>query len=108
MKDLDFFLVAGYGWSGSSAVVDLLSEYISTGELGTEFRLIKDPYGINDLFYNMVTKADPLNYDTAIKDFMWYAKKLFNKPNRFLLETGLDYGNFFGKEFMYNTKNYIN
>lgn len=104
----NFFLVAGFGWSGSSAVVDLLKEYKATVEPDVEFRLIKDPYGINDLYESLVLKGDQLNNDTAIKDFLWFANKLYYQPVRFDLNAGLGYREFFGERFMECTHNFIN
>lgn len=108
MGTFDYFLVAGYGWSGSSAVVDLLKEYVNTFEADIEFRLIKDPYGIDNLYNNIFFKGDPLNYDTAIRDFIWYARKLYHTPKKLSFEAGLGYEQFFGKEFILTTDNYIN
>lgn len=103
---LDYYLIVGYGWSGSSAVVDLLREYNKVGNPDVEFRIVKDPYGLHDL-YNSIIKGDQLNIDTAIKDFYWYAKKLYTTPKRFSFESGLNYGLFFGHEFIDITKNFI-
>jgi len=106
MIDKQFFLVLGYGWSGSSAVVDLLKEYSVNIEADVEFRIIKDPYGITDLYNSLIIKGDPLNYDTAIKDFLWYAEKLNYTPSR--ISAGLGYERFFGKDFILATREYIN
>lgn len=106
MKDNKFFLVSGYCWSGSSAVVDLLKEYSCNIEPGIEFRLIKDPYGINDLYNALVVKRDPLNYDIAIKDYLWFVDALNRKPTR--LKPGLNYQAFFGNNLVAYTKEFIN
>lgn len=97
MKNPQFFLVSGYGWSGSSAVVDLLKEYDCNIEPGIEFRLIKDPYGINDLHNSLIVKRDPLNYDIALKDFLWFIEMLNRKPSKF--KFGLNYETYFGNNF---------
>lgn len=101
-----FFLVSGYCWSGSGAVVDLLKEYKCNVEPGIEFRLIKDPYGINDLYNAMIVKGDPLNYDIAIKDYLWFVESLNRKPTR--LRHGLDYQSYFGDKLLKYTQEYIN
>lgn len=106
MMNKKYILVLGYGWSGSSAVVDLLKEYSGNIEADVEFRVIKDPYGITDLYNALVTKGDPLNYDIAIKDFLWYVKKLNRMPKKF--SNGLGYKKFFGDDFMDSTFEYIN
>lgn len=106
MDDKRFFLVSGYCWSGSGAIVDLLKEYRCNIEPGIEFRLIKDPYGINDLYNALVVKRDPLNYDIAIKDYLWFVSSLNRKPTK--LRHGLDYQNYFGNDLMKYTNEYIN
>ena len=107
----DFILVAGYGWSGSSAVVDLLKEYDGIVEPDVEFRLIKDPYGLENLRHQIVHNWDALTVDTAIKDFLWYASCL-NSPSqgsRFSLSVrGLDYGKKIGSHFLVETYNFVN
>ena len=102
-------IVAGYFYTGSSAVVDLLKEYRGAVEINTEFRLIKDPYGLNDLRYNIVEHWDPLNSDNAIKDFLWLAKHLGHINTKYSLVRGLDYSNdkVFGDLFMTETLRYI-
>lgn len=106
MKINKYFIICGYGWSGSSAVVDLLKEYSNNYDPGVEFRLVKDPYGINDLYNACVIKGDPLNYDIAIKDFLWFSKSLYKKPSKF--KDGLDYKRYFGTKYLYSVDSYIN
>ena len=52
---MNVILTAGYGYSGSSAVVDLLKEYDNCDSISDnfEFRLIKDPGGLEDLRYHL-------------------------------------------------------
>jgi len=47
---IKFIAVSGYGWSGSSAVVDLFRELENVKCVDTEFRLIRDPYGVCLIF----------------------------------------------------------
>lgn len=101
-------LVLGYGWSGSSAVVDLLKEYNCTYTIPVEFRLIKDPYGLMDLRYNLIDRWDPLNYDIAIKDFLWFTNCLYRKSSKMPTKVGLDYKESIGKAFRVSTNNFIN
>lgn len=86
-----YILVLGYGWSGSSAVVDLLNEYDQTYQIPVEFRLIKDPYGMMDLRYNLVDRWDPLNVDISVKKFLWHVKYLNQKRKRIPPRVGLGY-----------------
>lgn len=102
-------IVAGYFFTGSGAVVDLLKEYKGAYEPGIEFRLIKDPYGLNDLRYNLVEQWDPLNSDNAIKDFIWLANHLAHAENKISLVSGLGYSRkeIFGESFIDETNAYI-
>lgn len=85
MPKIFFVGVSGYYYSGSSAIVDLLREFRTFRDFGVEFRLIKDPYGLIDLENNLVINwRDQLNCDIAIKDFIWFCKKLNQVGRRFL------------------------
>ena len=73
LRDYAYILVAGYGWSGSSAAVDILHEFKTCYLPGIEFRVVKDPYGLDDLFYtSAVKRADNIAIDIAVKDFLNY------------------------------------
>ena len=99
--------VLGYGWSGSSAVVDFLREFSVTWEPGIEFRLIKDPYGLMDLKYNLIDRWEPLNVDIAIKNFLWFAYHLSIKSGRFKLTNGMGYESVWGDKFLDITNNFV-
>lgn len=102
-----YVLVAGYGWSGSSAVVDLLREYKGFHSAEIEFRLVKDPKGISDLYDALIEHWDPLKSDIALKDFYWFANHLNAKRSKFSLYAGLNYQLFFGKTFFESTINFL-
>ncbi len=108
MDGVNYVIVSGFGWSGSSALVDLLKEFEGYYNADIEFRVIKDPYGIDDLYHNLVEQWDILNSDMAIRDFLWHMKHLYHKSTTFSLEIGLDYSGFFGNNFMLSTEKYIN
>ena len=101
-------IVCGYYDTGSSVVVDLLKEYEGSFCPG-EFRLIKDPYGLNDLRYNLVEHWDPLNSDNAIKDFLWFTNHLNLPYSKYSLEYGMNYSSkeWFGESFMIETQRFI-
>lgn len=107
MKKINYIAVAGFGWSGSGAVVDLLKEYEGIKDPNVEFRLLKDPYCISDLYHNLIEKNDPLNYDIAFRDFLWYVNKLMHKASKWNLNVGLDYEHSFGDDFIKKSENYI-
>ncbi len=64
--------------------------------------MIKDPYGLDDLFYSAVIKRSP---DIAVKDFISYMKFLYQIPDRFHM--GLGYKKFFGENFMTATQKFV-
>ncbi|MBQ3450165.1 MAG: sulfotransferase domain-containing protein, partial [Synergistaceae bacterium] len=101
-RNYAYILVAGYGWSGSSAVVDILHEFKSCYLPGIEFRIIKDPYGLADLYYSTIIKHSP---DIAIKDFISYMRFLYQTRGKF--QTGLGYKKFFGENFMTATQKFV-
>lgn len=107
MENINYFLVAGYGWSGSSAVVDLLKEFEDNWEPCVEFRAVKDPYGIHDLHHNLVEEWDLLNADNAIRDFRWHMMHLYHQSSRYSLISGLGYKNSVGEHFLDATDRFI-
>jgi len=104
---IEVLTVGGYGYSGGTAVLDLIREIDGCCELGIEFRLIKDPYGIMDLEEQLVTNwRNPLNADIAIKDFIWLVNNLARKPRKFS-KTGLNYQNKISSKFLKYSHEYI-
>ena len=73
---LHFVSVGGYGWTGSSACIDILKEFEGFGDLNGEFRIIKDPYGISDLEHSLVDSWDFVRHDIAIQDFLNYTNNI--------------------------------
>ena len=104
---MNYILVAGYGWSGSSALVDMLKEYDNCYEADIEFRLIKDPKGLRDLYDSIITKWDALNVDIALRDFRWFAKHLNARRSKYTLFSGLGYYDFFGPNFINATNQFL-
>lgn len=103
----NYVIVLGYGWSGSSAVVDLLKEYEDAMAPDVEFRLIKDPYGLIDLKNSLVYRWDPLNSDIAIKDFLWLIDHLNYSQSCFSLKAGLGYEKSIGDQFIAATNEFL-
>jgi hypothetical protein len=90
MSDKNFILVQRYGWSGSR-------EFDSCQEPGVEFRIVKDPYGIDDLYHNLVDRGGTFNSDMAIRDFLWCMDKTNRKETHF--QVGLNWKFFFWLRF---------
>ena len=104
---IDFIAVSGYGYSGSSAVVDLLREFKNYKTLDFEFRLVKDPHGIIDLECFLVDNWDVIRNDAAIKDFLSFSKVLDREDSRYF-QRGFDYKHKLKGVFSDQTKIYIN
>lgn len=100
-----FVCVLGYGWSGSSAVVDLLKEFDGNWDPEVEFRILKDPHGMMDLEHSLVEQWDALNVDIAIRDFLEFADFLNTNESKF--KRGLCYSKSFNGEFMNYTLDFI-
>jgi hypothetical protein len=102
----NFVIVAGYGWSGSGAVVDLLKEFDGYKDAGTEFRTIKEPYGIIDLESSLLENWDVGKSDIAIKDFLWLVN-IQNRNQARFSNVGSSYEALISEEFLTHTKKYI-
>lgn len=102
-----FLIVAGYGWSGSSAPIDYLREFEATFVPEIEFRLIKDPHGISDLEHALVDHWDYINAAAAISDFRWLAEKCAYTRKSVLSPMGLDFDSKLNPEFLNITDQYI-
>jgi hypothetical protein len=104
---MKFIAVSGYGWSGSSAVVDLLREYEDYKFNQNEFRILKDPHGILDLESSLVDNWDIIRSDVAIIDFLKYCSILNRKGSKYY-QRGYDFSTTFKIDFMSLAIEYIN
>lgn len=102
----NFIGVSGYGWSGSGALVDLLKELEGVYEPRVEFSLIWEPYGVLDLESSLVHNWDFLRHDTAIRDFLKYAK-LLSRNRKKLGLWGEGYSAKLGIDFLGKAESYI-
>ena len=105
-KTHQYVCVLGYGWSGSSAVVDLLKEFDGNWDPEVEFRILKDPHGVMDLEHTLVDQWDALNVDIAVRDFLDFAAFLNNNEGKF--QRGLSYSKAFNGKFMKTSIDFIN
>ena len=106
MKSYKFVLVNGFGWSGSSALVDFFREFDVCYVPQKEFRLIKDPHGLRDLDLQINNSTDALNEDTAIKDFIRFIK-IYSRINGGFRPLGLGYSKDFGQNIEKITREFI-
>ncbi len=103
---LNLISVSGYGWSGSSACIDILKEFEGFEALEGEFRIAKDPYGLADLEESLVRNWDFIRHDVAIKDFLNYCKVLSRDTGLFR-KVGKNFSNKLNIDFMLESEAYI-
>jgi len=97
-KGLNYISVAGYGSTGSSAVVNLLEEVSNCHVVGGEFRFIQDPDGLEDLCSNLTNSWGWVRSDAFIRRFIKYTDIIGRKPHYFQFGENLEqlfHGNFF-------------
>lgn len=104
-NQINYICVVGYGWSGSSAVIDLLKEFEGVWDSEAEFRILKDAHGMMDLEHALIEKWDALNVDIAIRDFLELAKLLNQNGGKF--QRGLNYDRIFSGNFMHATETFV-
>lgn len=83
IKTLKYISVAGYGSTGSSAVVNLLEEVEQCFVLKGEFRFIQDPDGLADLYSNLKNFWGWNRSDAYIRRFLHYTNILGRNPHYF-------------------------
>jgi len=106
MKDLNYICVVGYGWSGSSACIDILKEFEGFTDVGGEFRIAKDPYGLLDLENSLVHNWDFIRNDIAIVDFIKYCEMLSRSTGLFK-KSGKSFSDKLNIDFMRLVHDYI-
>jgi hypothetical protein len=102
----NYICVSGYGWTGSSACIDILKEFEGFSAPKGEFRIAKDPYGLRDLEESLVHDWDFIRNDIAIKDFLTYCEMLSRKSGLFK-KPGKDFSDKLNVDFMKETHKYI-
>jgi len=98
--------VAGFGYSGSGAVVDLLRELDNCYVFEKEFRLIKDPDGIIDLENALVKNWGELRSDIAIRRFIDLIN-IIGRKQKLFSEIGFNFNEDYNKKFFDCCEKYI-
>ena len=101
-----YILINGFGWSGSSALVDIMREIKGVYVPKKEFRLIKDPHGLRDLDIQINSSIDPLNEDIAIKEFLHFID-IYSRGSRGFRPLGMSYNQDFGSSFQDISREFI-
>ena len=105
-KHLNFICVAGFGYSGSGAVIDLLKEFDQHFVFEKEFRLIKDPDGIIDLENALVKNWGELRSDIAIRRFIDLIN-IVGRKQKLFSEIGFNFNEDYNKNFFDCCEKYI-
>lgn len=95
----------GFGSSGLSALMDLLSEVKGVYTTPQEFRLFNDPDGITTLETNLVDNWSMFQGNVSVRRFLKMTKKLGKKYAS--PYPGLDYTQIFGDEYFEAVNDYI-
>jgi hypothetical protein len=70
MKEKRIITCAGYYGTGSSAIIDYLTEFEDCFSMSNyEFRFLQDPEGISDLEFNLVSNHNRHNSGHALKKY---------------------------------------
>lgn len=104
---VDIINVSGYGWTGSSALVDFLQGVENLEHFGTEFRLIKDPGGIIELEDALVNSWTSMKSGVAIRRFLNLAEKLGRSDIPLGPTYGMGYNKYCNGKFYKHTQSYI-
>ena len=104
--NINVCIVAGYGWSGSGAVIDALREIKSVKTFDVEYRAIKDPYGLIDLERALTDNWDLLNSDFALQNFIKLSEMHGNKNAKYT-KYRMSYGEKINKNFSQLTDKYV-
>lgn len=105
MSKINYISVAGYGSTGSSAVVDLLEEVEDFTVIGGEFRFIQDPDGLEDLCNNLTHSWGWVRSDAFIRRFIKYTNIIGRDPGWFEFGSNLDC--LFNNKFFYHRDEFL-
>ncbi len=93
----NIFTSTGFGGTGSSAIIDILSEFSNGKSLGNaEIWFLQEQNGISDLEHYLIDGNHRSRVDKALKNFYKYLKK-----------DGLQYNKIFNKKFIKFSNDYI-
>lgn len=96
----------GYYSTGGSVVRDIFREFIPQFEFATDFRLLKERYGLFDLEDQILNIYMPENIDLAIKDFIWLTTAFARCHGR-LTRSGMSYDRYTNHVFTNATQKFI-
>ena len=99
-------LTSGFGYTGSGAVLDLLSEYEGFRTPEEEFRIIRDPDGISSLEQAVVHDWSLQRVDRALKRF-WRLVEVLGRRRIKFLRYGMNWDRNCNGRFFSITQEYL-
>ncbi len=105
-NQLNFVCVAGFGYSGSGALLDILKEFNDYFVFEKEFRILKDPDGLIDLENALIDNWQELGSDIAIRRFKRLIR-ITSRRQKLLSQIGYNYNNLIDHHFEAISNNYI-
>jgi len=106
MNNIKVISYGGYYSTGGSVVRDIFREFEPNLELPTEFRLLKERFGLLDLERTLLQDLAPETIDLAIQDFIWLTTNFARKSGR-LKKAGFSYDAFTNGIFSIATNKFI-
>ena len=71
-------IVLGSGNSGASAIRTCLCQEKTSKSVGIKFRIVNDPDGINDLYFNLYKNFSINNAANAVNNFFLFINNSYN------------------------------
>jgi len=96
----------GYYSTGGSIVRDVYKEFEPVFEFPSEFRLLKERFGLFDLEYALLKTHSPEIVDLAIRDFLWLTSNFARNATKFS-KVGMSYDKKTNGVFMTATEEFI-
>lgn len=96
----------GYAATGGSVVRDLFKEFDGVAVFPTEFRVIKEHYGLLDLKSSLFFSPSTENTDLAIKDFQWLCAN-FAKGHSKIMRSGHLYDGYTNNRFSASVERFV-
>lgn len=111
--DIRVFVISGYSWSGSSAMVDLLKEFKGFKAFQSEFRLLHDPGGILEMENAILNIGTPNSINSSINRFRNLINALSRRNSweislkQIFYHFGFSYNYFLNNKFLDISNQYI-
>lgn len=100
-------IYGGYATSGGTVIRHYLDEFSNAANFIPEFRIVRERFGLIELYYSIFKYRSPENIDLAIKDFLWLVDNFARDLKRFG-KNGGEYDKFTDGQFSISAREFIN